>query len=226
MSSSQPPSSQDVGNYQAQLDSSDNKLRTRNLFDSVPGVRHAAVHQQPRVHLKAPQLHFDTSSGFTGLASHPVEERGFASHPGQKRKFGSAFTADSDAARPCQDLRKRSRPQPVLMSQQPVQKERPLQKGPVVRKTAGLFTDPDQARRQRNLQMEMDIIEDVDNQTPHFGTPNPRVLLGKRTHGHGTAPGTSSSDARDSMSSSQRPRPSSAKSPITIDDEVSSICSR
>ena len=43
MSSSQPSSSQEVGSYQAQLDSSDNKFRTRNLLESVPGVRHAAV---------------------------------------------------------------------------------------------------------------------------------------------------------------------------------------
>ena len=237
MSSSQSSSAQEVGNYQAQLDS---------------------VLPQPRVHLKAPQLHFDTPSGVTGLASHPVEEQsfasagmaksgsnvtgfashpgqkrnfgsalksgsnvtGFASHPGQKRNFGSAFTADSDAVCQSQDLRKKSRPRPVLTSQQSVQRE------PVVRKTAGLFTDPDQARRQRSLQMEMDIIEDIDNHTPHFGTPNPRVLLGKRTYGYGTTPGTSSSDAHDSMSSSQRPRPSSSKSPITVDDEVSSICSR
>ena len=98
MSSSQSSSAQEVGNYQAQLDS---------------------VHQQPRVHLKAPQLHFDTSSGVTGLASHPGEEQsfasagmaksgsnvtGFASHPGQKRNFGSAFTADSDAVCQSQDL--------------------------------------------------------------------------------------------------------------------------
>jgi hypothetical protein len=200
VSSSQASSSQEAGNYLAQLDSapiesgkSDNKLRNRILLGSVPGVRHAAVHQQSRVHLKAPQLHFDTSSDVTGFASHPVEEpnlgsavmaksgsgvTGFASHPGQKRNFGSAFTADYGAVRPHQVLRKKPRPQPVvpLMSQQPVQKERPLQKGLVATTTAGLSTVPDHVWHQRNLQVEMDVIEDVYNHTPHFGTPDPRVL--------------------------------------------------
>jgi hypothetical protein len=202
--------SSDIGNYQAQL-------------DSVPDARHAAVPRQPREYLEAPQLHFETSSsGVTNSALHPVQQN-----------LGSAFTVNSGVARPDQFLGKRPRPQPVvpLLQQRPVKEIRPRLTGAVVPTTARFPPVQDHEDLDRSLQMEMDIIEDIDNHTPNFGLPNPRVLLGKRSYGYGTTPGssssgTSSSHAHDSMSSAKRPRQSSAKSPITINDEVSSICSR
>ena len=195
-------SSSDVGNYQAQL-------------DSVPGARHAAVHRQPRVYLNAPQLQFNT--GVTSSASHPI----------QHRNFGSAFT-NSGVVRPDQGLGKRPHTQPVvpLMHQQPSTEARPRTAGSVGPTTARVPPVSDHEDLDPSLQMEMDLIADIDNHTPHFGTPNPRVLLGKRTYGYGTTPKTSSSDAHDSMSSAKRFCQSSAKSPITVDDEVSSLCSR
>ena len=199
-------SSSDIGNYQAQL-------------DSVPNASHVAVPRQPRVYLEAPQLHFETSSScVTSSASHPV----------QQRNLGSAFTVNSGIVRPDQFLRKRPRPQPVvpLVQQRPMKEVRPRVAGAVVPTTARFPPAQDHEDMDRSLQMEMGIIEDIDNHTPNFGTPNPRGLLGKRSHGHGTTPETSSSHAHDSMSLAKRPRQSSAKSPITIDNEVSSICSR